>query len=159
MRAKLTNPDKILFPKSKISKKEIFEYYKKIAPKMLPLIKDRPISLKRFPKGIDKEIFFQKKVLDYYPSWIKTVLVKREGKSPIKMPLINDLDSLLYIANQAAEIHIWLSKKNRLNYPDRMIFDLDPPKNDFSKVIKAIKDLTELLKKIKLPFFLITTGS
>ncbi|MBN2479640.1 MAG: non-homologous end-joining DNA ligase, partial [Parachlamydiales bacterium] len=155
----VSNPKKILFPKDKITKKEFVEYYKKIAKKMIPLIKDRPISLKRFPDGIEGKKFFQKKTLDYYPKWIKTILVKREKKAPIKMPLINDLDSLLYIANQVGEIHIWLSKKNKQNKPDRLVFDLDPPSNDFQKVVQAAKDFKKLLDDLNLPSFFMTTGS
>ena len=159
MKAELTNKDKILFPKSKITKEEYFNYYKKIAKKILPLVKDRPVSLERFPNGIKGGVFFQKKAADYYPSWIKTISVKRKGQSPIKMPIITDIDSLLYIANQVGVIHTWLSKKDRLDVPDRLIFDLDPPKNNFSKVVEAVKDFKNLLKELKLPMYLMTTGS
>ncbi len=155
----ITNKEKILFPKSKITKEEYVLYYKKIAKKILPFIKDRPLTLKRFPNGIQGEKFFQKKVMDYYPKWIKTISVKREGKTPIKMPVITNLDSLLYIANQVGELHPWLSKIDKLDYPDRLIFDLDPEKNSFYKVIDAAKDLKKLLDTLKLPSFLMTTGS
>ncbi|NGX28603.1 MAG: hypothetical protein K940chlam1_00786 [Candidatus Anoxychlamydiales bacterium] len=154
-----TNKEKILFPKSKISKEEFVNYYKKIAKLILPLIKDRPLSLKRFPNGIKSEKFFQKKIMDYYPKSIKTVQVKREGKTSIKMPVITDLNSLLYIANQVGEFHPWLSKKDKLNYPDRLIFDLDPAGANFSKVIEAARDLKKILDDLKLPTFLMTTGS
>ncbi|NGX62883.1 MAG: hypothetical protein KR126chlam6_00285 [Candidatus Anoxychlamydiales bacterium] len=155
----ITNKDKILFPKSKITKLEYVTYYKKIAKKILPFIKDRALTLKRFPNGVQADKFFQKKVMDYYPSWIKTVSVKREKKSSIKMPVITDEKSLLYIANQVGELHPWLSKIDKLNYPDRMIFDLDPGKANFSKVIDAAKDLKKILDSLKLPSFLMTTGS
>jgi len=155
----ITNKDKILFPKDKITKLDFVNYYKKAAKLILPFLKDRPLTLKRFPNGIKNEMFFQKKVMDYYPSFIKTVQVKREGKSPIKMPVITDLKSLLYIANQVGEFHPWLSKTNKLNYPDRLIFDLDPKKNNFSKVIQAAKDLKKILDDLKLSSFLMTTGS
>ncbi|KKK44545.1 hypothetical protein LCGC14_3166950 [marine sediment metagenome] len=155
----ITNKQKILFPKSKITKEEYVAYYKKIAKKILPFIKDRPLTLKRFPNGIQGIKFFQKKVMDYYPKWIKTVSVKREGKTSIKMPVITNLDSLLYIANQVGELHPWLSKIDKLDYPDRLIFDLDPEKNSFTKVIDAAKDLKKLLDILKLPSFLMTTGS
>ena len=159
MRDILTNRDKILFPKSKITKEEYFNYYKKIAKKMLPLIKNRQVSLIRFPNGIKGQKFVQKQVSEYYPKWIKTVSVKREGKSNIKMAVINDIDSLLYIANQVGEIHIWPSKIDKPNYPDRMIFDLDPSGKDFKKVIDAAIDLKKLLTSLKLSSFLMTSGS
>ncbi len=159
MKFKISNKQKILFPISNITKEQFIDYYKKIAKKILPLIKDRPITLQRFPEGVNGQIFFQKKAMDYYPKWIKTVSIKRQKNTPIKMPIINDLDSLLYIANQVGVLHIWLSKKDKLNIPDRLIFDLDPPGNDFSKVIEAAKDLKKLLDFLKLPSFLMTTGS
>jgi len=159
MKFKITNKDKILFPKSKITKEQYIDYYRKIAKKILPLIRDRPITLQRFPEGIKGQIFFQKKVMDYYPKWIKTISVKRQERTSIKMAVINNLDSLLYIANQVGVIHIWLSKVDKLDIPDRLIFDLDPPKNNFSKVKEAAKDLKKLLDLLKLPSFLMTTGS
>jgi len=159
MKYELTNKNKILFPKSKITKEDFFNYYKKIAKKMLPLIKNRPITLQRFPSGIDKELFFQKKALPYYPKWIKTISIKRQDKPPIKMPLITDIKSFLYIVNQVGVIHIWLSKTDKLDYPDRLIFDLDPPNGNFLKVVEAAKDLKKLLDILKLPSFFMTTGS
>ncbi|EKE21244.1 MAG: hypothetical protein ACD_7C00303G0001, partial [uncultured bacterium] len=159
MKFQITNRQKILFPKSKISKEEYVNYYRKIAKKIIPLIKDRPITLQRFPEGIKGQIFFQKKIMDYYPKWIKTASVKRQKKTPIKMAIIDDLDSLLYLANQVGVIHIWLSKKDKLNIPDRLIFDLDPPANDFKKVIEAANDLKKFLDFLKLPSYLMTTGS
>jgi bifunctional non-homologous end joining protein LigD len=159
MKVEITNPNKILFPKSKITKEEFVDYYKFIAKKMLPLIKDRPISMQRFPGGINGIVFFQKNVFEYFPSWIKTVSVKRKNKENIKMALCNDRDSLLYLANQVCVPHVWLSRKDKLDYPDRMIFDLDPPKDDFPSVVKASLDLKKMLDELKLPSFVMTTGS
>jgi bifunctional non-homologous end joining protein LigD len=159
MKEHLTNEDKILFPKSKITKKDFVNYYKFISKKMIPLIKDRPISQNRFPNGINNKIFFQKKILDYYPKWFKTIKVSRIDKKPISMALVNDLDHLLYLANQVLEFHIFLSKKKSLNKPDRIVFDLDPGKQSFSKIIKAAKDLKKLLDELDLPSFFMTTGS
>ncbi len=155
----ITNKQKILFPKSKITKEEYVNYYKKIAKKILPFVKDRPLTLKRFPNGIQGIKFFQKQTMDYYPKWIKSVSIKREGRDSIKMPVITNIDSLLYIANQVGELHPWLSKIDKLNYPDRLIFDLDPEKNSFFKVVTAAKDLKKVLDALKLPSFLMTTGS
>jgi bifunctional non-homologous end joining protein LigD len=155
----ITNEDKILFPKSKITKKDFVNYYKFISKKMIPLIKDRPISQNRFPNGINGKIFFQKKILDYYPKWFKTIKVSRIDKKAISMAQANDLDHLLYLANQVLEFHLLLSKKNNLNKPDRIIFDLDPSKQSFSKIIKAAKDLKKILDELNLKSFFLTTGS
>lgn len=158
MKVEITNEEKILFPKSKISKKEFVQYYKKNHKKILPHIINRPLSLKRFPNGIKDKIFFQKKALDYYPKWIKKIKIKKQEGSII-MPVITNLDSLLYIANQVGEFHIALSKIDKLDKPDKIIFDLDPSKQSFSKVIKASFDLKKILDELKLPTFFMTTGS
>lgn len=159
MKVNLTNEDKVLFPKYKITKKDFVNYYKFISKKMIPLIKDRAISQNRFPNGINNKIFFQKKILDYYPKWFKTIKVSRIDKKPISMAIVNDLDHLLYLANQVLEFHIFLSKKNNLNKPDRIVFDLDPGKQSFTKVIKAAKDLKKLLDELNLKSYFMTTGS
>ena len=159
MKYPTTNPEKILFPSAKITKEEFVNYYKKVAKKILPLVKGRPISLKRFPNGIKKDRFFQKSAMDYYPKWIKLVSVKRKGQPPIKMAIITNIDSLLYIANQVGEIHIWLSLSNKPDVPDRLIFDLDPPKGGLAKIKEAAKDMKNLLKQLRLPCFLMTSGS
>ncbi len=161
MKVELSNEDKILFPKSKITKGDVISYYKKNARKIVSYMKDRPVSLMRYPNGITKEWFFQKNEPTYFPKWIKTASVKRKGKSNITMVLCNDVDSLVYIANQACITpHIWLSKKDKPNNPDRVIFDLDPPEGKFNLAIKAALLLKEVLeKKLKLPCFVMTTGS
>lgn len=129
---------------------------------MLPLIKDRPISMKRYPQGINGEGFFQKNAPMGHPSWLKTVTVGREGKESIQMVICNDLSTLLWLANQnCITPHIWLSRHDKPRLPDRMIFDLDPPpKKGFSTVKEAALALRELLeKKLKLKAFVNTTGS
>ncbi|OGN60641.1 MAG: hypothetical protein A3F40_01920 [Chlamydiae bacterium RIFCSPHIGHO2_12_FULL_27_8] len=159
MKDLLTNENKILFPKNKITKKDIFNYYKKIYKKIIPLIKDRPITLKRFPEGINGIKFYQKNVSKFFPKWLKTVKVKTEKNTFINMVVINDLKSLLYISNLVSEIHIWLSKTDKLNYPDKMIFDLDASEKKFAKVKEAALDLKKILNSLKLQPYLMTTGS
>lgn len=159
MKVKISHPNRILFPKSKITKEEFVNYYKKMAKKIIPLIKDRPISMQRFVEGIDKEIFFQKNVSSYFPKWLKTVSVSRIGKENITMAVCNDLDSLVYLANQICVLHVWLSKKDKLDIPDRLIFDLDPPQKNFRKAVEAAFDLKKILDELKLPSFVMTTGS
>jgi len=161
MKVEITHVDKLLFPKDKITKADLIKYYELAAKRMLPLIKDRPITMKRYPNGIKKEGFVQKSASDYFPKWIKTVSVGRKGKSAIKMVLCNDKDTLKYLANQACITpHIWLSRKDSPDCPDRMIFDLDPPGKNFALVLEAARDLRELLEKdFKLKAFVMTTGS
>lgn len=158
----ISHPEKILFPKSKITKEDLANYYLSIAPLMIPLIKDRPISMKRFPLGIKKEGFFQKNAPESLPSWIKAVKVQRKEQQAIHMLLCNEAATLVWLANQnCITPHIWLSRYDEADYPDRMIFDLDPPpKKSFKMVIQAAKKLREILEgELGLKTYVNTTGS
>lgn len=162
MNVTLTHPNKLLFPKSKITKQELADYYKSVSKRMLPLIKNRPISMKRYPQGIAGINFFQKNAPAGHPSWLKTLKVGREGKESIQMVLCNDLATLVWLANQnCITPHIWLSRADKPHQPDRMIFDLDPPpKGGFQAVVEGANALKEILeKKLKLKTFVNTTGS
>ena len=160
MKFEVKHPDKVLFPKDKITKEDLLEYYTLVASRILPLIKSRPIMMKRYVEGIDKSAFVQKQVPSYFPKWIDTATVKREGKSSIKMPLINSKDALLYLVNQGCITpHIWQSQSEELNCPNRLVFDLDPPKGGFSLAAEGAKFIREVLERdYKLKSYLMTTG-
>lgn len=158
----LTHQDKILFPKDKITKEDVALYYLKVAKFMLPLVEDRPISMHRFPRGIDREGFFQKQPPKNLPSWIQTEKVKRQNKKPFPMILCREKATLLWLANQnCITPHIWLSRIDEPNLPDRMIFDLDPPtKKQFPLAIEGALLLRKIIEtKYKLKAFVMTTGS
>lgn len=161
MKVEITHPDKILFPKDKITKQEFVEYYKSVARKMLYHLKDRPISMKRFPSRIGKPGFFQKNAPKGLPSWVKTTSVTRAEKGKTKMILCNDKDTLVWLANQdCIAPHIWLSRKDKPDHPDRLIFDLDPPREKtFADVIEAALSLRKLLRRHKMNAYVMTTGS
>lgn len=158
----ISHEEKIFFPRSKITKGELINYYNDIAEIILPHIQDRPVSMLRMPDGIKGESFFQKEASDYFPEWIKTKKIKKQGGS-VHHVICNNKATLVYLANQACITpHVWLSKINKLNYPDRLIFDLDPSgKNyDFKKVKSAAKIIHRFLSdELKLNPFLMTTGS
>ncbi|MBM3191884.1 MAG: ATP-dependent DNA ligase [Chlamydiae bacterium] len=156
----ITHPDKILFPKEKITKKELVEYYKKVALKMLPFLKDRPLVMERYPSGIQGEGFFQKNVQSYFPKWVKTLEVSRKQASKTMLINCSSKDTLLYIANLGCITpHAWLSKKGKLTLPDKMIFDIDPPKGRFDLAKEAAFLLKEVLeKRLHLKTFVMTTG-
>jgi len=157
---KITNPDKMLFPKAKITKQAFVSYYENIAPIMLPHIKGRPLSMNRFPDGVQGETFYQKEAPDYFPDFIAIQPVEKSDGGIVNYPLINSKSALLYLANYVCVPHIWLSREPKLNYPDRMIFDLDPaPGVSFTTVKWAAKELEQLLDSLELPAFLMTTGS
>ena len=159
---KLTHEEKILFPKSKITKKELAAYYAHVFKWMLPLVKDRPISMQRYPRGIQEEGFFQKNLSESAPSYVKRAKVARAGKPPIQMVLCNDKNTLQWLVNECSiTLHTWLSRFDLPKIPDRLIFDLDPPSTSkFSLAIQAAKMLREILEnKFKLKAFVSTTGS
>lgn len=155
-----THKDKILFPKSDITKKDIIIYYDAIADYMLPYLKNRPLTMQRFPKGISDGGFFQKNASVYFPDWIETVKVKKEG-GWVNHVVCNNKETLLYLVNQyVLTFHIALSKIDAIEYPDKLIFDLDPPTGNFNLVIKAAKTLRNFLEnKLELKTFVMTTGS
>lgn len=156
-----SNLDKVLFPGDGITKGDLIDYYVKVAEYMLPHVQDRPLAMHRFPDGIDGKDFFQKNVPDYFPGWIVTASVKREDGSKIDMVLANNTATLAYLANQACIApHIWLSRADKIDRPDKMIFDLDPPQGHFDLVIKAARALREVLaSEHDLDAYAMTTGS
>lgn len=162
MKVEITHPDKVLFPKEKITKKELADYYGKVSKLMLPHIKDRPISMKRYPRGITQPGFFQKNAPQGMPKWVKTATVQRQEKETTEMVLCNDKASLVWLANQnCITPHIWLSRIDKPQYPDRLVFDLDPPpRKGFAAIVEGALLLRDILqKKYKLKAFVTTTGS
>jgi len=155
-----SNEDKILFPKSKITKGEIIDYYQQIAPIMIPHIKKRPLSMKRYPNGIQEKGFFQKDAGDYFPDWITTEKIRKKEGSSTAYVLCNNAPTLVYLANQAVLVyHPWLSRVPKLKYPDRLIFDLDPSTKGFAQIRWAAKVLKKQLEDLGLTPFIMTTGS
>jgi bifunctional non-homologous end joining protein LigD len=123
----LSNLDKVLYP-SGFTKAQIIDYYSRIAPVLLPHLKGRGITLKRYPSGTDESYFFEKQCPDHRPTWIKTASVpRRTTAGEIDYCLLNDEADLVWLANLAAiEIHIPLAKARHWNRPMEMVFDLDP---------------------------------
>jgi bifunctional non-homologous end joining protein LigD len=155
----ITNPDKVLFPDG-ITKGELIEYYAGIAPIMLPYLKDRPLMMHRFPNGIEGESFYQKDASPYFPPWIKQVLVPKEGGYNSYVVCQNQA-TLVYLANQACITpHVWLSKIDKLHYPDKMIFDLDPSAPHTFKLVCHIAEMIKtMLEEKGLHPYVMTTGS
>lgn len=155
------NRDKIFFSQKKYTKGDLIDYYERIAGVMLPHIKDRPLTMIRFPNGIDGKKFYQKDTPDYFPEWIERKEIKKKEGGHTDYIICNSPDCLIYLTNQACITpHIWLSRKDEPDFPDRMIFDLDPSDEDFSKVKAAARHLGKLLMKdLDLPAYLMTTGS
>ncbi|MFD9633300.1 non-homologous end-joining DNA ligase [Streptomyces violascens] len=155
----INRPDKVLFPEDGITKADLAEYYRGVARKMLPHLHGRPLMLERHPDGIDGESFMQKDVPDYFPDWVDTAELPKEDGT-VTHVLCDDTATLLYLAGQACITpHRWLAKADRPDCPDRLVFDLDPPDDDFAPVREAAALAHELLDELRLPSVLMTTGS
>ncbi|MES1923762.1 non-homologous end-joining DNA ligase [Salinisphaera sp. T31B1] len=159
MTDRIANADKIFFPDTGLTKGDLAAYYRRIAPVMCPHLAGRPITLNRFPDGIDGTYFIQKSVSDHYPNWIDSVTVSKED-GHITQPLIDNASALAYFVGQGAvAFHVWLSRHDRPHHPDRLIFDLDPPDDDFAAVASAARAVRDRLKALGLVSFVMTTGS
>ena len=155
----ISRPEKILFPEDGITKGELIEYYARIAPWMLPHLRDRPLTLERYPNGINTKRFFQKEVSSYFPDWIQRVSVEKVGGT-VTHVVCNDTATLVYLANQACVTpHIFLSRLDKVHHPDQLVFDLDPQGEDFEVVRSTARAFKQLLDELALPAFLKTTGS
>jgi bifunctional non-homologous end joining protein LigD len=156
---KLSNPQKVLFHSAGLTKAELVAYYARVAPVMLPHLAGRPLSFERYPDGVAAEGFMQKNASDHFPAWLRRVrLAKQNGV--VDHIVADDPDALIYLANQACiTFHVWLSRIDQVNYPDRMVFDLDPSDDDFAKVRWAAREARVLLEELGLVPFLQVTGS
>jgi len=155
----ITHPEKVLFPDDGITKGDLADYYEAIAPVMLPHLKNRPLTMERYPAGIAKKGFWQKDVSKGFPEWLERVEVpKNDGV--VHHPLVTDTRSLLWVTNQnTITHHVWISRVPDLYYPDICVFDLDPSKDDPPSVRAAAIGLRDLLGELGLPSWIKTTGS
>jgi bifunctional non-homologous end joining protein LigD len=154
----MSNPDKVLFPGDGITKRDLARYYERVADLMLPALRDRPLVLQRYPEGIDGFAFMQKDA-GSAPDWIRTVTVPRRRGGTVTHLVADDVDTLVYLANLAAvTLHVFASRAQRLEYPDQMIFDLDPA-GDVSVAVDAARALRRVLDGLDVPSFVKLTGS
>lgn len=157
----LSNQNKVLFSRPTITKGDLVAYYQAVASTMLPYLKNRPLTMHRFPDGIATEGFYQKEIGNYFPSWIaRTTVTKIEGGTTTYVTC-NNTATLVYLANQACITpHLWLSRKDKPTSPDRMIFDLDPDTASlFGAVKKTALKLKKILESYGLHPFAMLTGS
>jgi len=159
---KLTNQDKIYFPKDGITKGDVIDYYQSVAAYILPHLKNRPLSLNRFPNGIEEQSFYQKDAGDHIPDWIKTTQVYSESNDKyIDYIYCNDKATLAYLNNLGCiDLNPWNSSLPDLEHPDYLVLDLDPSsKNTFDDVIETALQVNEVLKTIKIKGYCKTSGS
>ena len=150
--------EKVLFPESHITKGELIEYYERIAPRMLPYLRGRPLAMERLPDGIGKPGFFQKSAPPYYPDWVETVRLRKKNGT-IRQVVCNDAQTLVFLANQACvTLHTWLSRADQPDVPDACIIDIDPPGEELASTVAAAVQLKALLAELEVTAYLKATG-
>jgi bifunctional non-homologous end joining protein LigD len=158
----VSNLDKVLYPKVGFTKGQVIDYYIRVAAVLLPHLKDRPLTMKRYPDGVEGEFFYEKNCPSHRPKWVQTAKVWSEGNQRIMhYCLANDLPTLVWAANLAdLELHTSLSRKEKIERPTMMVFDLDPgAPADIVQCCQVGLWLRDLLANMKLKSFAKTSGS
>jgi len=159
-RLTLTNLEKNLYPSYGFTKAHILEYYRRISPFILPHLKGRALTLKRYPDGVEEEFFFEKRCPSYRPSWVETADIPQHDGERMTVCLINDLNTLTWVGNLASlELHVPLARADSPETPDAVVFDLDPGDQadilDCARVALIIRDL---LSGVRLTGYAKTSG-
>jgi len=150
-RLSLSNLDKDLYPSYGFTKAHILEYYRRISPFILPHLKGRALTLKRYPDGVEKEFFFEKRCPSHRPPWVKTAEIPQHDGERMTVCLVNDLNTLTWVGNLASlELHVPLARADSPETPDAVVFDLDPGDQadilDCARVALIIRDLLSPLR-------------
>lgn len=155
----LSHPEKLLFPRDGITKQDLAAYYQLVAPHMLPVVRGRPVTLERFPAGIERKGFIQKDVSKGFPDWLERIEVpKKDGT--VWYPLANDARALGWMANQnAITLHVWSARLPQLDRPDLCVIDLDPSRDEPEELRRAALAVRALLDELGLASWVKTSGS
>ena len=157
----LRNLDKVFWPEDGLTKGDLIDYYKTVAPAMLPYLDDRPLVLTRFPNGIHGKSFYQKDAPEHALDSLRTISIySAHSQREIAYFLCDDVEGLMYLANLATiPIHVWSSRASTIQNPDWCLLDIDPKDAPFEHVIRLALAFRELLEDVHLPSFVKTTGS
>ena len=159
----LTHLDKVFYPETGFAKGQVIDYYARIAPVLLPHLKDRPVTLKRYPDGVEGKFFYEKRAPSHRPAWLKTAEVpsKTDPGGKINYCLINDFPSLIWAANLGnLELHTFLARKQSIERPTHIVFDLDPgAPADVRDCAEIALRIRELLARLKLDCLIKSSGS
>ena len=165
-RIELSSPDRVLFPDDGITKGDLFEYYDAVAPAILPHLRDRPFTMKRWREGLAGTAFFQKQAPKGIPAWIPTRQFQtwpREGGTRlVDFPLVNSREALLWMVQMhCIDMNAWYSRVDKPHRPDFVLFDLDPPDepDGFEHAIEVAHLIRDLLDELGLPGYVKTSGA
>jgi bifunctional non-homologous end joining protein LigD len=161
---KLSSADRVLYPEDGVTKGDLFDYYGKVGPTIVPHLENRPFTMKRYPHGIYGEAFFQKQAPKHLPSWIPTRQFRtwpREGESRlVDFALVNSPEAVLFmVQNNCIDMNAWYSRVDKPDRPDFVLFDLDPPDDGFELAIEVAHLIRELLDELELPGYVKTSGA
>jgi bifunctional non-homologous end joining protein LigD len=158
---RITNAAKIFWPGEGYTKGDLIAYYERVAPLMLPYLRDRPLVLTRFPDGITGKSFYQKDAPDFAPRWVRTERIySRDTERDIAYLVVDDAEMLRYVANSGAiPLHLWASRIPSLERPDWVVLDLDPKGAPFTDVVKVALALRRILDGLELPSYVKTSGA
>lgn len=158
-RVNLTNLDRPYFPEAGLTKGDVVGYYDEVADLMLPGLRDRALSLQRFPEGLAGDGFYQKRASAHFPDWLRTVTVS-SGEGTLEQVVAGNRASLVYLADQGTvTFHPWLSRTDAIDHPDQLILDLDPSTDDFEPVRRGAFLIREVLDEIGVAAYVRLTGS
>jgi bifunctional non-homologous end joining protein LigD len=164
----LTSADRVLYPEDGITKGDLFDYYGRVASTLVPHLRNRPFTMKRYPHGITGEVFFQKQAPKHLPSWIPTRQFRtwpRGGGGASRLvdfALVNSPEAVLFmVQNNCIDMNAWYSRVDKPHRPDFVLFDLDPPDdpNGFELAIEVAHLIRELLDEVDLPGYVKTSGA
>src|SRR3954469_10199848 len=163
-RVKLSSADRVLFPEDGITKGDVFGYYDAVAPGILPHLRDRPFTMKRYPHGIAGEVFFQKQAPKHLPDWIPTrqftTHPREGGERRVDFALVNSTEAVLFmVQNNCIDMNAWYSRVDKPHRPDFVLFDLDPPDDGFELAIEVAHLIRGLLDEVGLPGYVKTSGA
>ena len=159
---KISNVDKVLYPAAGFTKGQVIDYYTRVAPVMLGHLRGRPLTLKRYPNGVDSQFFYEKNCPKHRPDWVATAAVwSRQNKAEMQYCLADDLPTLVWVANLAAlELHTLLARGDDVQRPTMVVFDLDPgPPAAMAECAEVALLLRELFDQYGLEAFAKTSGS
>ena len=163
-RVRLTNPDRVLFPDDGITKSDLFAYYDAVAPVLVPHLRDRPFTMKRYREGIAGEGFFQKQAPKGMPAWIATrqfrTFPRQGGSRLVDFPLVNLHEALLWMVQMhCIDMNAWYSRVDKPHRPDFVVFDLDPPEGGFTLAVRVAHLVREALEALGLRSYVKTSGA
>ena len=156
----ITNADKVFWPAERYTKGDLVAYYRSIAPRILPYLKDRPVMVVRYPDGIEGKSFFQKDAPEYVPEWIRTERIYSEDSGrEIAFFILESAEALAYVANLGAiPLHVWSSRVGQLERPDWLLFDIDPKGSTTANAVRVAREVIAVLEKLRLKAVVKTSG-